>query len=236
MQRTLIVIPAYNEEKSIVNVIQGLRSVAPEFDRIVVNDGAKDHTGEIVAELGEKQLRMPCNIGYGDAVQTGIKYALLHKYDVVVTFDADGQHRPEDVRPVVQSLLDSDADMVIGSRFIDGYHTSSSSQRRWGQILFSHLTHLLIGQRIYDTTSGFKAMRASVCQMIVDGVFMDFHTELLVRMGMAGFKISECPITVNERSHGHSMHSHFSAIAYPSQTLLLTMVAAMDAMLTRKAK
>src|SRR5690606_38124614 len=108
-QQAIIIIPAYNEEKTIANVIYGLRQSAPEFDRIVVNDGAKDGTGEIVAKLGEKQLRLPCNLGYGPAVQTGLKYALQHGYDIIVTFDADGQHWPEDVQSVVQALIEDDA-------------------------------------------------------------------------------------------------------------------------------
>lgn len=235
-QQALIIIPAYNEEKTISGVIQGLRQYAPEYDRIVVNDGAKDSTGAIVAELNERQLRLPCNLGYGHAVQAGVKYALQHGYEIVVTIDADGQHRPEDVRAVVQALLDNNADMVIGSRFCQSRTYSGPSNRKWGQWIFSHLTRLLIGQRIYDTTSGFKAMRATVCQAIISGVFMDFHTEMIVRLSMAGFKIIECPITVHARLHGRSMHSHLSAIAYPSQTLFLTMVAAMDALLARRQK
>ena len=78
--RVLIVVPAYNEEKTIAHVLDGLRRVVPEYDRVVVNDGSHDATGDIVAALGEKQLRLPCNVGYGLAVQTGLKYALLCGY------------------------------------------------------------------------------------------------------------------------------------------------------------
>lgn len=233
-QRTLVVIPAYNEEKTIASVIYGLRQFAPEFDRIVVNDGAKDSTGEIIAKLGEKQLRLPCNLGYGLAVQTGLKYALQQGYDIVVTFDADAQHRPEDVRTVVQALMDNDADMVIGSRYSDSRPYQGPVERKWGQLFFSHLTRIITGKRIYDTTSGFKAIRASACRSIVSGVFMDFHMETIVRLSIAGYKIIECPITVHERRYGRSMHTYLSVIAYPSQTLLLTLVATMDALLARR--
>jgi glycosyltransferase involved in cell wall biosynthesis len=236
MQRALIVIPAYNEEKTIAGVIHGLRQAAPEFDRIVIDDRAKDGTAEIVAAMGEKQLRLPCNLGYGYAVQTGLKYALERGYEIVITFDADGQHRPEDVRAVVQALIENNADMVIGSRYCHSRAYSGPTDRKLGQLLFSRLTRLLIGQRIYDTTSGFKAMRAPVCKTIINGVFMDFHIESIVRMSMAGFKIIEHPIMVRERVHGRSMHSYMSIVAYPSQTLLLTLVATMDALLARRAK
>jgi glycosyltransferase involved in cell wall biosynthesis len=232
--RVLIVIPAYNEEKAIAAVIEGLRQAAPTCDRVVVNDGAKDGTGRVVAEMGEKQLWLPCNLGYGNALQTGLKYGLQSGYEIIVSFDGDGQHRPEDVQAVIAALLNSGADMVIGSRYCSGRCYTSPLGRKLGQILFSQLTRLLLGQRIYDTTSGFKAMRAAACELIVSGVFMDFHTESLVRLSMGGFKVIEHPITVQERVYGRSMHSFFSILAYPLQTLLLTIVAIVDAMLDRR--
>jgi glycosyltransferase involved in cell wall biosynthesis len=232
--RVLIVIPAYNEEKTIAAVIEGLRRAAPDYDRVVVNDGARDNTGQVVASLGEKQLWLPCNLGYGNALQTGLKYGLQSGYEIIVSFDGDGQHRAEDVQPVVAALLDSGADVVIGSRYCNGRTYNSPLGRKLGQILFSRLTRLLIGRRIYDTTSGFKAMRAAACAMVVSGVFMDFHTESLVHLSMAGFKIVEHPITVHEREHGRSMHSLISVFAYPLQTLLLTVVALVDSLLNRR--
>lgn len=235
-QRVLVVIPAYNEEKTIASVLMGLRQAVPEFDRLVVNDGSKDATGDIVAKLGEKQLRLPCNLGYGRALQTGLKYALMRDYDIVVSIDADGQHRPEDVPRLVKALLESGADMIIGSRFCNGRPYTSPLGRRIGQLLFSYLTRFLIGRRIYDTTSGFKALGAAISEMIVRGTFMDFHTETIVRSSLLGFTIVELPITVEERVFGRSMHSFTSVFQYPLQTLLLTIVAAMDTFLARKAR
>jgi glycosyltransferase involved in cell wall biosynthesis len=235
-QRVLVVIPAYNEEKTIASVLKRIRRVAPEFDRVVVNDGSKDATGDVVEALGEKQLRLPCNLGYGQALQTGLKYALIRGYDVVVSIDADGQHRPEDVPRLVEMLGESDADMVIGSRFCGGRPYRSPLGRRAGQLLFSHLTRVLIGHRIYDTTSGFRALRAAACEVIVNGIVMDFHTETIVRLSLFGFRIVEMPITVEERTLGRSMYSFTSVFGYPLQTLLLTMVAAVDALLARRTR
>jgi glycosyltransferase involved in cell wall biosynthesis len=96
-QRVIIVIPAYNEEKTISNVLMGLRRTVPECARVVVNDGSKDATGNIIEELGERQIKLPCNLGYGLALQTGFKYALSYGYEIIVCFDADGQHQPKDV-------------------------------------------------------------------------------------------------------------------------------------------
>jgi glycosyltransferase involved in cell wall biosynthesis len=234
--RVLVVIPAHNEEQSLAHVLLGLRRFAPEYDRVVINDGSTDATAVVTDALGEKQLRLPCNLGYGPALQTGMKYALRQGYEVVVTLDADGQHRPEDVPGVVRALLDSGADMIIGSRFCDGRSYDSSLDRRLGQIIFSHLTRLLAGRRIYDTTSGFKALRAAVCALLVDTSFMDFHTETIVRLGLLGMNVVEAPIIVRPRVYGHSMHSLASAFQYPVKTLVLVIVAAMDVLLTRRAR
>ncbi|MDX1521587.1 MAG: glycosyltransferase family 2 protein [Anaerolineae bacterium] len=234
--KVLIVIPAYNEEETITSVLKALQQVVPEFDRVVVNDGSTDATEAVVEALGEKQLRLPCNLGYGQALQTGLKYALLRGYDVVVSLDADGQHQPEDVPRLVAALQNSEAGMAIGSRFCDGSPYNTPLSRRLGQLLFSHLTRLLVGRRIYDTSSGFKALRADVCRVIVNGTFMDFHIETIVQLSLSNFKIIEVPIIVQERTFGHSMHSVASVFQYPLKTILLTLVAFMDALLVRSAR
>jgi glycosyltransferase involved in cell wall biosynthesis len=234
--RVLIIIPAYNEEKTISGLLLDLRRIAPEFDRVVVNDGSRDETGKIVKDLGEKQLRLPCNVGYGRALQTGLKYALKQAYDILVCFDADGQHQPDDVPRMVNALIESNADMVIGSRYCDGSPYTGSFGRRLGQYLFSHLTRVLIGKRIYDTSSGFKALSAQACEAIIGGTFLDFHTEALVRLSMFGFQIRELPVTMQERNYGRSMHSLISFIDYPLKTLLLTVTAAIDAIIARRAR
>lgn len=235
-RRVLIVIPAYNEEQTIAGVLLGIRRAVPEFDRVVVNDGSKDATGNIVAGLGEKQLRLPCNLGYGHALQTGMKYALARGYDIVVFIDADGQHRPEDVPRLVELLLKSDADVVIGSRFCNDHAYTGPLARRLGQLLFSYLTRFFLGHRIYDTTSGFKALRAAACEVIASRTFLDFHTEALVRLSMYGFKIVEIPVEMHERIFGTSMHSFTSSVKYPLKTVLLTIVALVDSLVERRAR
>lgn len=234
--RILVVIPAHNEEQAIAAVIERLRKTVPEFDRVVVNDGSSDSTGKIVSDLGEKQLQLVCNLGYGHALQTGLKYALMRGYDVVVTMDADGQHQPEDVPRLVQALEENGADLVIASRFSDGRPYNTPVDRRLGQLLFSHLTRLLLGYRIYDTSSGFKAMRSKTCEVIVDTPFMDFHIETIVQLSLANFKIIELPVTIEERTSGRSMHSFVSVFNYPLKTILLTMAAIMDAVVVRRAR
>ena len=235
-RRILIVIPAYNEEQTIASVLIGLRHAAPECDRIVVNDGSRDGTAQVVAQLGEAQIRLPCNLGYGHALQTGMRYALERGYDLVVSFDADQQHVPQDVRRVVAALDATGADLVIGSRYCEDHSYSQSLSRKLGQLIFSQLSQMLLGQRVYDTTSGFKAMRAAVCAALISGTFMDFHTEALVRLRLLGFRIVEHPISIEERRFGTSMHSAASILHYPLKTLLLTVVALVDGYLARRAQ
>jgi glycosyltransferase involved in cell wall biosynthesis len=234
--RVLVVIPAHNEEQSIAQVVLSVRRAMPDFDRVIVNDGSTDATGDILNQLGEKQLRLPCNLGYGRALQTGLKYALKAGYEIVICMDADGQHKPEDGLRLIKKLLESNADMVIGSRFCGHSLYRTSFMRRIGQWLFSYLTGALIGRRIYDTTSGFKALTAKACQVLVHGTFMDFHAETIVRLSLLGFRIAEQPITMDQRNFGRSMHSFKSVFQYPLKTLLLTVVAAMDAFLLRRER
>jgi len=234
--RVLLLIPAFNEEKTIAATIEGLRRAAPSFDRLVVNDGSEDGTGPVVESLGERQLRLPCNVGYGNALQAGLEYAAGRDYDVVAFVDSDGQHDPADAFRVVQRLLEGDADVVIGSRFCGGRPYRTSLDRRIGMLVFSHLTRLMIGRRIYDTTSGLKALRRRAYRAILQGTFLDFHVETIVRLSMLGYRIEEFPIEVREREHGHSMHSWLSVFAYPTKTLLLTLVAAIDALVARRTR
>lgn len=234
--RVLIIIPAYNEEQSIAAVLRDLRRVVPGYDRLVVNDGSRDGTAAVVEGLGEKQLRLPVNLGYGLALQTGMQYALARGYDLVVTLDADGQHQPGDVPRLVERLLASGADLVIGSRFCETGRYAGPLARRLGQQLFSHLTRLLLGQRVYDTSSGFKVFRSSVCAALVGSRFMDFHTETLMRLRLLDYRWVEVPVTVRERRYGQSMHSLASVFQYPVKTLILTVVAAMDVWLTRRPR
>ncbi|MBE2197889.1 MAG: glycosyltransferase family 2 protein [Anaerolinea sp.] len=233
-KKVLIVIPAYNEENTIAAVINELRQVAPAYDRVIVNDGSSDATEKVVNELGEKQLRLIHNLGYGQALQTGLKYGLMRGYDIIVSIDADGQHQPKDVTRLVAALQEKGADMVIGSRFCDGSAYNTPIDRRLGQLLFSYLTKVLLGQRIYDTSSGFKAIRATACEAIVNGSFMDFHIESIVQLKLSNFTIIEMPIKVQERTHGRSMHSIVSVFQYPLKTILLTIVAFMDAFFLRR--
>lgn len=232
--RCLIVVPARNEEGTIKIVVDALRRVVPAYDRLFVNDCSTDRTGEILKRMGEKQLQLPVNLGYGLALQSGLKYAIEHAYDVVVCLDADGQHKAEDVPLLIRTLREEKADVVIGSRYCEGKKYVGPLGRRIGQRLFSGLSKLFTGSRVYDTTSGFKAMSHRAFSAMSSGVFLDFHIETIVRLSLLGLKTVEVPIVANERIAGVSMHTFTNAVQYPLKTLILTIAATADALINRR--
>jgi len=150
--RVLVLLPAHNEAATIERVLVRLRGAALSFDRMVIDDASTDGTAAIVERLGENQLRLPCQLGYGGALQTGVRYAIDAGYDIVVFLDADGQHRPEDVPRLVSRLEEGRADVVIGSRYVGGQVYEGPLGRRVGQRVLSMLSGLMTGRRIYDTT------------------------------------------------------------------------------------
>jgi len=232
--KQIIIIPAYNEAAVIASVLQYVRKVAANFDVVVVNDGSTDDTARIVRTLAVPLLSLPCNLGYARALQTGLRYAVQKGYETIVCMDADGQHDANDAHTLIAELHASNADLVIGSRFVPPnahatYHVPLG--RRIGVFFFSLATQCFSHQRIYDTTSGFKAMRADTARALLQARFVDFHAEVLVYLSLLGYRIREVPVNVRERVTGASMYSWLSGFTYPLQTLLILLLAVMQARL-----
>jgi glycosyltransferase involved in cell wall biosynthesis len=232
--RILVAIPAYNEDETISAIVQRVRQSLPEFDLLVVNDGSKDATGQVLRSLNVVTATHLCNLGYGRAIQTAIKYALNNKYSALITIDADGQHHPEQIQKMAEEFMNGEWDVLIGSRYV---RTQDYSRvpfgRRIGMKFFSMLSGLMTGERIYDTTSGLKIMRCSVFKPLTQWHFVDFHAEAIVYLMRLGYRICEYPITVAERKHGQSMYSILSHVAYPLKTSLMVLLGAIQANLTR---
>jgi len=232
--RVLVAIPAFNEEGTIRDVVGRVRRNLPDFDLLVINDGSTDRTEEILRELGATTASHLCNLGYGRAVQTAIKFAARQRYDALITLDADGQHQPEQVLALFREFDASNADCLVGSRFLAARHYGGAPfDRRLGMRLFSWLTLLFSGQRIYDTTSGLKVMRSRMFEPLARWHFVDFHAEAIVYLTRLGFRVAEFPITVQERRAGVSMYSPLSALVYPAKTALMILLAVVHAGYTR---
>lgn len=207
-RRVLIAIPAYNEEATVMDVVVHVRKTLPEFNLLVVNDGSRDATAKILHSLGAVTATHLCNLRYGLAIQTAIKYASKFDYDVLITLDADGQHQPMQVQEIYNESVKGDWDVLIGSRHIKARNYSLSPLgRRIGMRVFSVLVRIVAGSHIYDTTSGLKVIKRSAFEPLTSWRFVDFHAEAIVYLMRLGYKIGESPITVSERKHGESMYS-----------------------------
>ena len=233
--RMLLAIPAYNEEASVAEVVAQVRRELPRLDMLVVDDGSRDRTPAILAELGVATARHLCNLGYGRAIQTALKYAERLDYDGLVTLDADGQHPPEQLGAMLEAFGGGGFDLLIGSRYAAARrYTGAPLGRRLGMRTFSLLLYLVTGQRVYDTTSGLKAMRRSVFEPLVRGQFLDFHAEALVYLMRLGYRVGEFPIAMRERQHGQSMYGLLGALEYPLKTLLMLVLGLSQAALARR--
>ena len=145
----IAIVPAYNEEKTVGAVLAEIKEACPDFDILVVNDGSTDRTAEVAATVpGARVVSLPLNLGIGGAVQTGFLYARKHGYDVAVQVDADGQHRPAEVRLLLDPILKGEADMVVGSRFMEKGGYRGRAWRRLGIKIFYLTNRLLLGERI----------------------------------------------------------------------------------------
>lgn len=216
MDRTLILIPAYNEERTLATVVAGLRQVLPEADLLVVDDGSRDRTAALGRELGATVVCHPWNMGYGTAIQTGYKYARVHDYACLVQLDGDGQHDPASIPGLLAPVLSGEADFALGSRFLQNGGYRPSWPRRLGMALFRRLVSLVVGQPISDSTSGFQAFNARVIDFLTGDFFpCDYpDADLLILLHRARFRIVERPVRMFPSATGQSMHGGLRPVYY----------------------
>ena len=223
-KRKLAIVPAYNETEKIEEVISGIFDSDNDIDVVVVDDGSTDTTGIKSRSSGAKVLRLSSNMGYGVAVQTGYKYAFEQGYDYVVQLDADGQHDPAYIPQILGNVMSGDADMVIGSRFLqrvkpakmpaNGY--KAGLIRKTGIILFASLTTKLIGLKVTDPTSGYRAFNRRIITFLVRDFFpYDYpDADVIMIVHRAGFKIKETPMLMYMRGTGASMYKGLKPVSY----------------------
>jgi glycosyltransferase involved in cell wall biosynthesis len=213
--RFLVIIPAYNEEADLGNTISSICKEAPWADIVVVDDGSKDATADIARDEGVVLLRLPYNLGIGGAVQTGYIYAFENGYDVAVQVDGDGQHDPAYIPVLVAPLEMGIADLVVGSRFIGPCMFRSGWARLAGIHWFARLVSLLIGQKVTDTTSGFRAANRALIAFFAHTYPQDYpEPETLIIAHRAGFRIQEVPVEMHARKGGQSSISPWRSAYY----------------------
>ena len=210
-KKILLIIPAYNEEKSILNTVNTIldynKKNKTNYDYIVINDGSKDNTEEILKKNKLNHIRLIQNLGIGGAVQTGYKYALLNGYDIAIQFDGDGQHDVSYVKDIVKPIINEEANMVIGSRFVDSSLKGfkSSAARRVGIKLISGFIRLLTGKKVYDPTSGFRAVNRNIIEFFSVNYPPEYPEPVSeVTILKKKLKVSEVPVVMKERQGGKS--------------------------------
>ena len=218
---TVIGIPAFNEEKNIASIIMKLKKVTDHI--IVCNDGSTDMTEEISKKLDVVVINHSRNMGYGSAIRSIFLKAKELQADILVTFDADGQHRVEDIQSVTQPIIDNKADIVIGSRFLEN-KSDIPEYRKFGIKVITKITNSSLKEKLTDSQSGFRAYSKNVLKDVTPSESgMGVSTEILIKASNAGHKIAEVPITImygsgtsthNPVSHGTSVL--FSTIKFTS--------------------
>ena len=224
--KVLIIIPAYNEQDTILGVIRSLEDTGLGYDYLVINDCSRDNTPGILKSAGANYLSNPVNLGIGGAVQAGYRYACDHGYDIAVQMDGDGQHDPAYLPDLIGPILRGQADIVIGSRFIRKEGFQSSPMRRMGIGWLSFLVRLFTGTTVTDVTSGFRAVSGKYIALYARDYAQDYpEPEAIVTGAGRGAVIMEVPVIMNERRGGKSSIGGLKSLYYMikvSMAIILT--------------
>lgn len=213
--RVLIVLPAFNEEESIGDVIREVRSTLPGIACLVVDDGSKDATFRIARDAGAKVVRLPFNLGVGGAMRLGFRYAVENGFDVVIQIDADGQHDPAAVPQLLEKL--GEADIVIGARFAGVGDYQAGGVRRFAMRVIARVLSRTARTTLTDTTSGFKASGPRAVALFADNYpaeYLGDTIEALVIAARAGCRITQVPVAMRARKGGRPSHNPFKAAVY----------------------
>lgn len=231
-KKVLLIIPAFNEEENILNTYQSIKKYNEEsknkYDVLVVNDGSTDKTKEILKDNHINHVNLIHNLGIGGAVQTGYKYAYYHNYDIAVQFDGDGQHDVNYVENIIRPILDGKVGMVIGSRFINksSYGFKSTVSRRMGIKVLSFFIKFASKQKIYDTTSGFRACNRELIQYFAMSYPIEYPepitTTEIIKMG---YQVEEVEVSMNERQGGISSIRAWKDVYYMLNVCLSLLIA-----------
>ncbi len=226
--RGLVIIPAHNEEGSVASLAGRLIRAIPEIDVLVIDDGSRDRTRESLLAHSVDHVHHARNLGYVEALRTGLLVALEEKRPYVCFFDADGQHRVEDLQQMIRRFAKQDhnqpLDILIGSRFLTEEGRPTSMLRGFGNKVFCFILYVLSGRRFTDVSNGLKILSRNAAIHMVSLPLEDAHAELLLSSVRRGFRVEEHPVTILPREQGKSMITALKALWYPFRTLLALLV------------
>lgn len=215
--KTLVVIPAYNEALNIEKTVHDLEMNAPEVDYVVVNDGSKDNTLEVLKKNDFNYIDGFCNLGLFGAVQTGFKLAIKENYDVVIQFDGDGQHSAKYIAPLVKEI-EKGNNIVIGSRFVD--EKKPFTARMIGSRLIAGAIKMMTGKTITDPTSGFRAYDRDCIIDYANEMNNPPEPDTLVYMLRKQRRIKEIQVQMSDREFGESYLNLINTIKYMSRMMV----------------
>lgn len=223
--KVLVIIPAYNEEEAIEEVVN--KVLAQDVDVVVINDGSKDNTSINARKTKGYVIDLPSNLGIGGAVQTGYIYAAQNNYDIAIQIDGDGQHRPEYIKEMVRLIEEEKYNMVIGSRFVGKTDYEQTFFRMLGIKITSGIIKMITKTRIYDTTSGYRAADKEIIDMFSKQYPYDYaEPDTNMHVLLKGKKVKEIPVEMNKRTTGvSSLSSKTKAIAYMLKVTLSLMLS-----------
>jgi glycosyltransferase involved in cell wall biosynthesis len=221
---TVLIIPAYREAGRVGDVVRAVRGLGLPLDVVVVDDGSPDDTAKEARRAGATVVSHPYNLGYGAALHTGYCHAFRGGYQRVLQMDADGQHDATMLARLLDGL-DRGADVVLGSRYLDGEPPPSSLARRVGTRLFAWIATKWIGARITDPTSGFQGLSRRALESVCDDGFPEDYpdTDVLVEHHRRGLRLLEVPVRMHARKGGLSMHRG-ARIAYYGYKMFLSLL------------
>ncbi|MGI6200347.1 MAG: glycosyltransferase family 2 protein [Christensenellales bacterium] len=239
MNKTLIMIPAYNEEPNLGALLDQLLAVAPENSHIlVIDDGSTDRTVQVARERGVDVISQVYNMGYGSALQLGYKFATCNGYDLVFQMDADGQHDAQNIERM-RRIMEQDGapDILIGSRFLEGSESFRvSSVRRLAIGLFRMIIRRMSKMTITDPTSGLQALKRSAFSFYAQYQNFDYDypdINMIVQMGYNGYTLREFPAVMHARQFGQAMHS---GIWKPFVYMIVMMLSTINVYFRRKRR
>ncbi len=219
--KALAIIPAYNEEGSVVQTVSRLKACLPEVDYIVINDGSIDNTRNLCVENGLNFIDLPVNLGLSAGFQTGMKYANDHGYDCAFQYDADGQHVPDYIEPMIREMLASGSDIVIGSRYIT--EKKQATPRMAGSRLIAFLIRVTTGKNLSDPTSGLRLYNKKMIERFAMEHDFGPEPDTIAYLIRKGAKVSEVQANMRDRETGESYLTFSASMKYMMRTLVSIM-------------
>lgn len=220
--KTLIIIPAYNEQDNIERVVDNLIENYPQYDYLVVNDGSSDKTAYLCLKNRYNMLDLPVNLGLGGGFQAGMKYALKKEYDAAIQYDGDGQHDARYIEKMLEEMQTTGADIIIGSRFVS--EKKPKNLRMLGSNIIQLCIFLTTGKKVVDPTSGMRLFNRRMIKKLANTMNYGPEPDTVAYLIRCGARVKEVQVEMQERIAGESYLNMFRSIQYMMQMIVSILI------------